>query len=181
MSTYFKYILQLILSPTNGWDDLAREEIDADRLTSRGFYPLLFVVALSEFTALFYHGGTSLWRVVIAAADLAGSYFAAYCITRIAMGVYLDKLTDDHTDWPRAQALTVCTLGVMLFFQLIINLLPWNLVLLKFLPLYVVLILSRANDYMAITRQNDERFLCFSSLTLVVAPLLIYYMIYLLI
>ena len=54
MSAYLKYLFQLILSPSRGWEDLSHDGADPDELLRRGLYPLTGITALSEFLQLFY-------------------------------------------------------------------------------------------------------------------------------
>ena len=51
----------------------------------------------------------------------------------------------------------------MVLFRIVDNCLPWNLMLLKFLPLYVVLVISKATRYVGIRRRDDMEFLGIAS------------------
>ena len=48
MLTLLRYIIQLILSPQNGWDDIADTNPDPDTLLRKGVYPLLGIAAVTE-------------------------------------------------------------------------------------------------------------------------------------
>ncbi len=67
---------------------------------------------------------------------------------------------------------------MMVLFQVFSNCLPWNLIFLKFLPIYVVLVLYKAAHYMNIRRNDEMRFLGITAGALVGVPLLIYYLLY---
>lgn len=46
MRRYLKYLFQLILSPGNGWEDIAIADDNPQSIASRGFYPLIAIAAL---------------------------------------------------------------------------------------------------------------------------------------
>ena len=54
MKRYIQNLFQLILSPGNGWEDIAKGNDNPDSLAARGFYPLIAVVGLSVFFEMLY-------------------------------------------------------------------------------------------------------------------------------
>ena len=67
MFRFLKYIIQLILSPAKGWDDVENANPLPERLFLSGMVPLLLVAALTEFVPLFADGGISLGTAIIRA------------------------------------------------------------------------------------------------------------------
>ena len=51
MLTLLRYIIQLILSPKNGWEDLAQTNPDPDVLLTKGVYPLLGILRWASLSA----------------------------------------------------------------------------------------------------------------------------------
>lgn len=180
MLTFLKYLIQLVLSPVNGWKDLAERDPDPEEMLHKGLFPLLGVSAATEFLSVLY-GSDSLLKVVSTAVTDFGAYFIAVFIARLVLGMSLPKLCDDEPDMRRCYSFINASTGLMVLFQIIDNCLPWNLMLLKFLPLYAVLVISKATDYMGIRKSDDMRFLGIAAGLIVVVPLCIYYFIYLLI
>ena len=76
---------------------------------------------------------------------------------------------------------SVVSVGLMVFFQIIDNVVPWSLMLLKFLPLYVILVLSKSFAYMGVRRECEMHFLILAAAIVVAAPLGFYYLVYMLI
>lgn len=180
MLLFLLYILQLFLSPKEGWKDLADRNPDPDVLLKRGVYPLLGIAALSEFMGLVYHRA-GLMEVIVSAIAVAGAYFLAIFFSRLIFEFVLPKISKDSPDRRRAMTLIACSTGMMLIFSIFDNCLPWNLIVLKFLPVYVVLVIAKAFDYMNLRHIYDMRFLLVASASLVALPLAIYYLIYLLV
>ena len=56
MKDYLKCLLQLILSPRNGWEDIEKGDVSPSRLAVDGFLPLIAITAVSVFVrAMFVH------------------------------------------------------------------------------------------------------------------------------
>lgn len=181
MLTFIKYLLQLILSPAKGWEDIAQRNPDPEELLRTGLYPLLGLTAATEFLALFWVRHVGLGDILMRALAGFGSYFVAIFIAKLIFELYLKRVTDGAPDQNRAFTLIVMGIGLMVLIQLISNCLPWNLVLLKFLPLYAILIIYKANDYVHVRRDEELRFLGISAGALVAVPLIIYYLLYLIV
>ena len=80
MLTFLKYLIQLILAPGHGWEDICKENPDPDRLLRSGLYPLLGVAAATEALALIYDREATVAGVLIHAISDFGAYFIAIFI-----------------------------------------------------------------------------------------------------
>lgn len=180
MIRFLKYIIQLILSPKNGWEDLDRQAPSPKMMLVGGFYPLLAVSVATEFFGLFTGHETVLTAVVSALADF-GAFFLAVYFTRLVLSLMLGNLCEEMPSDERIEMFSTVAVGLMVFFQIIDNIVPWSLMLLKFLPVYVVLVLSKSFRYMNVRRDCEMRFLVLSSLLVVAAPLFFYYLVYMLV
>lgn len=181
MLMFLKYLIQLMLSPTQGWADVAKNSPEPAHLLNRGLYPLMIVSALTELLAIVYDHDTGWLQVITASIADFGAYFLAIYISRLVLDICLPKLCVDTPDYDRAQVFITCSVGLMVLFQIIDNVLPWSLMIIKFLPLYAVLVLSKASKYMQIRKNEEMRFLGIAATTTIAMPYVIYYLIYLLI
>ncbi|MDE5628351.1 MAG: hypothetical protein K2I69_02200 [Muribaculaceae bacterium] len=178
MLTYLKYLIQLILSPQRGWDDIAETNPDPEELLRTGLYPLMGLTAATEFLGLAYHHGKSLAEVLVGAVGDFGAYFISIFIAKLIFELYLESFCHVEHDRRRSFSLIIFGIGLMVLFQLLRNCLPWNLLILKFLPVYVILVLSKANKFMGAGKNDEMRLLGLSSAAIVGAPMLIYYIIF---
>lgn len=181
MPTFLKYLLQLILSPLNGWNDLAERNPDPEDMLSKGLYPLMAVSALTELLALVYDRAAGLMQVLVGVVTDFGAYFLAVFLARLVLDIFMPKVCDIAPDRHRTDTFIVVSVGLMVLFRIIDNCLPWHIMLLKFLPLYVVLVMSKSFAYMSVRKRDEMRFLTVASCVIVAAPLVIYYLIYLLV
>lgn len=179
MLKFLTYILQLILSPREGWEDLGKADPDPETMLRHAYYPLLGIATATCFLSPVYHSGESLAAVIIRAVATFGAYFVALYLAKLVFDVYLGRLSVAAVDHRRAFMLILVSMGMMLVFRIVSNCLPWHLIVIDFLPLYVVLVLSKAYTYMGIARREEIRFLGIASGLTVAIPLAIYYLIYL--
>lgn len=177
MLEYLRYLLQLLLSPARGWEDISSRSPDPEEMTRRGLYPLIGLAALTEFCAFFYQKGLKLDQMLIRAVLDFGAYFVSVFVARLIFEIYLGKVVDGGAPNRRkVESLAVFPIGLMVLIQIAGNCLQANLTFLKFLPLYVVLVLYKASVYIGV-RPNDElRFTGIASVAVVVVPLAVYYL-----
>ncbi len=181
MLILLRHLIQLILSPTNGWKDLAERDPDPEVLLRRGLYPLMGISAATEFLTLLYGSDESMLNVVSTSITDFGAYFLALFLARLVMEISLTKLCDEMPTSRRIYNFINMSVGLMILFRILDNCLPWSLMLFKFLPLYVMLVMSRALDYLNVRKTDDMRFIGLTAGLIVAVPLAIYYLIYLLI
>lgn len=177
MLSYLKYLIQLILSPARGWEDLAEREPAPESMLRLGLYPLLGIAAASELPALFYEQSTGLATVLMHAVVDFGAYFVSIFIARLLFDIYLGRLTETP-DRRHTETLVAMGIGMMVIIRIIDNILPWDLVLMRFLPLYVMLVLYKSSQYMAIPANNEIRYLVLAASACVAVPMIIYYLLF---
>ncbi len=179
MLSYLKYLFQLLLSPSNGWEDVRDSAPEPGVLLRRGFYPLLAVVAVAEFVGLLYNKGFTAEVLLIRAIIDLGAYFVSLYLARILLEMYIPpmmaRLAPEELRG-RVLTLILLALGEMLIFRLICNLLQADVTIIKFLPLYVVLILYKGRDYVGVPADSTMNFTCLTSLAIVLIPLILHYL-----
>lgn len=181
MLKLLKYILQLILAPGSGWADIRRQNPNPHELLQNGLMPLLGIAAMTEFLAFAYVRHATLATVLMRAVAVFGAYFIAVFVARLIFELYLNRFTISEPDTRRMENFTICGIGIMVLFQIVTNCVPWNLVFLKFLPVYVVLVLYKASRFMGVRKNKELRFTGLSAIAIVVLPLLVYYLLVLII
>ena len=178
-----KYLFQLLLSPRHGWEDISAESPDPEVMLRKGFYPLLVFTSLMEVIKFFAIIRPSAWYVVSHIVLDFGAYFMALYVARYVLDLYLGLVSEPGTEVNQKKVSTfiVMGMGLMVVMQLISNCLPGTLLFLRFLPLYVVLVIYKAVPYMAVVRGAELRFLGLAATAIVAVPLFIYYFLDLLI
>lgn len=171
MLQFIKNMVQLTLSPGRGWEDVSASGEKPDMLFRKAYYPFIAIVALSEFVRLFYHDHGGVMTVIELAIALFGSYFVSYFISRLILDHYLQPLTDGDVNEVKTGLFTIYGLGLLAMIEMIANVLPTDLTLVKFLPLFVALILYKGAKYMAVKPDHELRFLCLAVAAVIVVPI----------
>lgn len=174
MLLYIKNLVQLILSPSKGWEDVSASLESTDNLLRRSFYPLAALAAASEFVRLFYPGNGGFLTQLELAIALFGAFFVAYFIARIILVRYLAPYINGDVNIVKISNFVIYGLGLLLFIEVVENILPTDLTLVKFLPLFVALVLYRANAYLSVTQGYELRFLCIAAGAVIVVPVLLF-------
>lgn len=180
MKDYLIYLVQLLLSPGNGWRDLAQADPDPDVMMRRGFYPLLGIVAVTELFPVFY-GRADFGKALLCAVAVAGAFFMAVYVAKLLFETNYARHSGAATDSRRSAVFSLCGVGMMMLFQTIENVLPWNMLLLKLLPIYAIVVLSRGMKYLGVPSRSEVAFTIAAAGAVVVVPLVVYYFIFLIV
>lgn len=181
MLQFLKHILQLILAPAKGWEDVSQASKTPADLCAQGLYPILGLTALSNFVRLFYGNGISLVAVIERAIVDFGTYFAAYFLGTFILEQLLPNIVSGEPNRKKIETCSAYTIAILGIIRIIENCIPAELTLIKVLPILVALIVYKAYRYLAVKPGDDIRFLIISSIALIITPLLLHYILFLLI
>lgn len=174
MTRYLKNIAQLVLAPVKGWEDVSASMSDPDTLLRKLYFPLLFVASLTEFVRLIYHNSGGFLTVLELAIAMFGSFFVSFFIARIVLSHYTTLYITGEANNIRVATFVIYGQALLLFIEIIDNLIPTDLTLVKFLPLFVALILYRGIPYMSVNPNSEFRFLCIATLAVIVVPIAVF-------
>lgn len=156
MLMYLKSMLQVVLSPSKGWDDLAAESPSGRRFLLCGFLPLLVFVAVSADVGQILMGGEiSTVQMVVAPVVNFAVYALSYFTCCTLLHAMLPRM--GHSDAPspdRIILFATITVGQMAVIGIFDNLLPAELTLLQLLPLLEIAVIARARDFLGTTGTN---------------------------
>lgn len=181
MLKFLKHILQLILSPAKGWEDVSQAALDPQQLRSEGFYPLLGITALSNFIQMIYNHGISPVQAIERALVDFGTYFTAYFLAVLLLEQLLPNIVSGEPNRKKIEIVSILTLSILAIIRIIENCVPTQLTLIKLLPIFVALIVYKAERFMAVKAGDDLRFMLVTVVSLVLLPLLLHYVLFLLV
>lgn len=177
MLYFLKNLLQLILSPGNGWEDIATEAQSPERIFMRGYIPLISLTALSALLMLVYHPAIEPISVIITVLVTFAAYFTAYYIGTLTLNIFIDSAAECHVDDLRCRTFTLYSLGLMALVTITVNCLPVSSGILFFLPLYVAVIMWKAASYLYIAPLRTGMFIIMA-LCGIMAPVYIILMLF---
>lgn len=181
MLTYLRHLFQLILSPGRGWEDVSASVPDPDELQRRGLYPLLGIAAMTEFVQRLYVSGLELSLMLERAIVVFGAYFASVFVARLLLELTLPRVVDGELNLRKCSVVTVCIIGLMVLIQILSNVLPSELTMLRFMPLLVVVTIYKAAKYLCVKADSIVNYLLVMTVATIITPLLLYYILYLII
>lgn len=181
MLQFLKHILQLILAPAKGWEDVSQVSEQPADLCSRGLYPILGVTALSNFVRIFYGNGIELVTAIERAIVDFGTYFASYFLGALILEQLLPNIVSGEPNRKKIETCSVYAIAILALIRIVENCVPTELTLIKLLPVFVALIVYKADRYMAIKPGEDLRFMLIAVVALILLPLLLHYVLFLMI
>lgn len=175
MKDYLKYLLQLILSPANGWEDIEKGDVPPSRLTVDGYLPLIALTAVSVFTkALFLHHVEFITLFLDMVITFV-VYFISYFFGTFILSIFLEPMVDGDYDDQRSQTFTLYTLGLTAIIGIIFNCFPLPGIMLFFFALYIVLIQFRGIRYMHIRQESTGLFMILAVLGVLCPPYIFHF------
>lgn len=165
--------LQLILSPRNGWEDIAFDDFEVKPLLTKGFLPWLGLLCLTVLSNLFYSDVFTWLSTISEMIVMFLKYFITYFIAGFAFSVYMPSLTG-NTDRERLNnTFLIFSLSLLALIDIIKNCLPIDLAVLNFFPLYVLFIMWRGWRYLKVTPGHHLGFVMLSFFAVIVPPYLL--------
>ena len=180
---FFKNIIQIVLSPTNGWRDIEKEDIPVETAISRGLYPLLAVMLLTVFIRPLY--GIVRFDLITLLQVALGQFialFAALYIAKNLMEHYLPMYNATGGDDPVAVGnVAVYGTGVMTLIQIIENVLPVELTVIQLLPAFAAVCIWKSSSYLDIEPRGGTPFMLLTIGALILPVILINFLMHILI
>lgn len=171
MWLFLKHLIQLLLSPSRGWEDISEAGIPVDVLQRKGYYPLIGITALSEFLRLIYRNSPSVIDLLLSAIAVAGTMFASLYLGRLLLDITLPKCTDGHFNHNKADCFTTCLLGIDCLFLIFANAMPAQMTFINFLPLLSLIIIFKASQYLDIREDSRLNFTVLAIIAVIVIPI----------
>lgn len=172
MLSFLKYLFQLIISPTPGWEDISHEGADAKRLATEGLYPLLGVSAISAFVTYFYNE-VELSVLIQKAIITFVQYFITYFIAIFLFSMFLSKFIDGEQNEKRNTTFITYNIAILAIIKIISNCIPVEISLIQFLPIFVAIVIWKGTKYMAVNKNKLGQFMLLSIGAIIVPPYLL--------
>lgn len=172
---FLKNLLQLILSPSNAWKDIGREEKPFEHLVSRGLYPLMAIMLVTAFIKPLY--GLDKFDLVqllqIALIQFVALFVALYS-GRNVMEHFLPAYNRTGEKDPVAVGnVAAYGTGLMALIQIIRNLIPIELTVLQLLPALAAVCIWKAERYLDLDKKSETPFMLIATMSIILPAILI--------
>ncbi|MCM1451920.1 MAG: hypothetical protein NC102_06655 [Clostridium sp.] len=172
MVLFFRNMIQLMLSPSRGWEDVAASGQDASTLLRQGVIPSFLLAAGSIFAQLLFHLRLDTVDLFVGAFVIFVSYFVTLALAYRAFYARLKKW-NTRTDQGRCRIVADYALGLMALTTMICNFMPITLGLGYLLPLAITLVVWKAMPYLSVAEDREYDFLGLAFLAITLPPILI--------
>lgn len=167
---FAKYMLQLVLAPAKGWEDISASQLSPIILAQRCMLPLFGIAAVTVFFQLHYHEDASISYYVIRAAVIFASYFVTYILSPMIYANNLGKYIDGEPNAKKYTTLVVYGLSLLALSTTVCNLLSAPLGLMLLFAIGVGLILWKSSTYLFVKAEKTVKFAFFVFLSTVALP-----------
>ena len=170
-------IIQLIISPASGWEDIAADDrrtdgrrglTDIRKVYLGSVLPLIAVCAATYFLRMLYTGGPDFLQALQQTIIQFFSLFLSYHIAIYVFSLALPRLMsiDEQPDPRRSALLIMHCISVIALVFLLGNLIKVNVALIQFLPIYVIFIIWKGATYMGVPDRNLGLYMIMASATI---------------
>lgn len=174
MLHFLKNILQLVVNPTRGWEDVSHDAANPSDLCREGLYPLLAIAAISCVGGFWkIDATTTLISVIQEAIITFAALFATLFLAEFTMGLAMDKICDKEPSPRKNLTVAIYTIAILAIISIINNILPLDLAVLKFLPIYVGFILYKSIRYQSVADDRIGHYMFLTIFSIIVPPYLL--------
>ncbi len=169
-------ILLVIVAPKMGWEEVNRSSFPTQDLLSKAFYPLLAVLAITEFTPMIFDSTRSLSISLMLAITSFASYFITLYLTSYLLDGFYPELNPTHSINSRHNDFIIYSIIYLVLLKIIDNLLPTHFAPLYFLVAYVIFIIYCGTEFVGIEQTDKNKvskFVLLTSVLIIFTPVLI--------
>lgn len=166
MLRFLRQILQLVLRPANGWEDVAADSeaaaTEAARVYKADFIPLIGICSASALVRILY--GTDFLGAFAQGLVMFVALFLSYYIACWVLASWMPRLTGEQAeDTGRYQLMVIYTLSIIALVCLLANIVKVRLAILDFLPLYAVFVLWKGCRFAGVRQEKEGLFMLLST------------------
>lgn len=154
-------MLQLLLAPRSGWEDMegqmARGQLNARAVYARAFVPLLVVCAATAMVRAFYAVGPDFWGALQLAIIEFVALFAGFHISNFGLSMSIRSMLPQGAGVESERLTLVCmqVVSMLALLMLLGNVVRVSVMLLQFVPVYLVYIIWRSCPFVGVDRKNE--------------------------
>lgn len=169
-------LFKVMLNPVEGWKSLRRDKVSPERVQQDCFYPLLALLAISEFVELFYSSRVELSQVIVDAVISFMSLFFGYFCILIILKMVMPKYIAEEFNSSFGKVSILISLSSLSLFFMLMELFPMLWAVLIFLPLWTVYLICRGIRFFKFPEQHEIGYTGLLCLVIVGVPVLISWM-----
>lgn len=172
---YLRDMIQLILAPVKGWEDISADDYGGRELLVRGFIPFIAIASLTVLLRLLYSPDASFTVGLQQMVVCFVKYFVSYYLSTFLFTLFLPTCIEGELRMVKVQTFILYGLGLLALVNIIKNCIPVELALSFMMPVYVLYILWRGLRYMNISFSGVGTFILLIIFALIAPPYALQY------
>lgn len=167
-------VLRLIIAPKSTWNTIFKRQEPINLVERNLFYPLIGILAVSSFMIIVYED-ISLSAIIREAIINFITYFIGYIICAFCLSLLLPKIQEENKSASdqKIKTLILYNMSFVVIINIIQNMLPTEMILLSFLPLYMLFMLSNCTEIFSIKKDLTPYFTFGAFIIIFIIPLLL--------
>ena len=174
MRHFLKNILQLLLSPLHGWEEVSRDGLAPEFIASRGLYPLLGLASVTYFVQGIYAVQFELVTLLQHSIAVFVSLFLSFFIGKLGLETFTARFVDTgKLNVFKTDTLSAYIIGILGIIQIVGNVLPVQTVLVYLLLGFVIIVIWKSSRYLDIAAEKELGFTAMATGALIVPKILL--------
>ncbi|MDD6007127.1 MAG: hypothetical protein PUC21_07470 [Bacteroidales bacterium] len=168
---FYKSIFHIISSPKAAWEEVRKFSIPKDLLLSKTLYPMLAIIAVSVFAKYFSNNDLTLSELLSMSISDVCKYFFGYMISAgLLLSVYKITKKDEQN---KLYVFIIFNYCILMFFNILINIIPIEIPILNLYPLYSVFIILKGFDYFSFPKSEEVKFVVLFSIIIILPSIVL--------
>lgn len=169
----FLMMLKILSNPVEGWKSIRRAHITVEEAQQKCFYPLLALMAVCKFAALYYSPSTSISDITVEALISFVALFAGYFCIILLLKLLLPGNGGKIFDTEFGKVFVIIALSTLSFFFALIEIFQMLWAILIFLPLWTVYSVCKGIRFLNFAHDKSIRSTTLLCLLIIGVPVLI--------
>lgn len=170
-SSVLGLLFKIMTTPVEGWKALKRNRLKAEEVAAAGFYPLLALSAVSEFTALFYEAHATITALVVPAIVTFITFFFGYFSVLLCGSVLLPAVASEKLKTQFGHQYVMMNVSTLALFYIIHRIIPILDPVVAFLPLWTIYLACKGVKYLRVPAELETRTGATLSVLILACPL----------
>ncbi|MDE5870288.1 MAG: YIP1 family protein [Muribaculaceae bacterium] len=152
----YTLLFKIMSTPVEGWKEFKRRKYSVEEVSSRCFYPLVALAALSEFAAMIYTTVTLSVSLLNAISAFIAFFFGYFTIILLC-GLLLPKAARNVFKTDLGKGFVMINLSTLALFFTALNLFPMIDAVLVFLPIWTIYLIYKGVKILRIPNDIESR------------------------
>ena len=167
MLQFLKNLVQVMISPDKGWEDVAIANLKADIELFPRYVALAGITAFTGlFAFIFEYPESSALHIIMGAVITFLQYIIGYFISFFIFVNFFRRFFTGGLNENKVRTFCIYCLSIFALFTIISNIIPQTLPIMQCLNLYIVVVVWKSCRYMLVEESNTLPYIVLSSVAL---------------